>query len=175
MGIWSKVLILAAWALAAFVGQDKWPIWIHIVTGVVAMLSLGYLIYREQKGFAIEFVRGNLLYILPFQMIWVLALSITDTTRFELWWVWTIIMLGSVVFDAVAHSGQSFDRRKQMLMVLYSVIWTAIFIIIHQLVLLGGRLDASGMVVFTVLLSLSGLAYVGLALYRFIKLEPLNK
>jgi len=175
MGIWSKVLILAAWALAAFVGQEKWPILIHVITGLVAVVSLGYLIYREQRGFTIEFVRGNLLYILPFQMIWVLALAITETTRFELWWVWAIIMLGSVLFDIVAHSSQSFDLRKRLLMVLYSVIWTAIFIIIHQLVLLGDKLDATGMIVFTVLLSLSGLAYVGLALYRFIKLEPLKE
>lgn len=175
MGIWSKVLILAAWALAAFVGKDKWPLWVHILTGVVAVVSLAHLTYREQRGFAIEFVRGNLLYILPFQMIWVIALSITETTQYELWWLWSVILLGSILFDAVAHNGQSFDVRKRWLMVLYSIVWTAIFVIIHQVVLFGGRLDETGMTVFTVLLGASGLAYIGMALYRFSKLQPLNE
>lgn len=172
MGIWSKVILLAAWALIAFVGD--WPDWVDVTSAVLVVGVVAYLSFRERAGFSIEFVRGNLLYLFPGHALLLFGLSLSPQPPLTGWWAWAAINAGTVAFDVVAHGALSFTARKRLGMVLYAWVWGGVFVLVHQVVAAGGKLDAAGMAAFTAALGALGLAYVGLALYRLGKLQPLK-
>jgi hypothetical protein len=170
LGIWSKVLIIASYALVAFVGNL--PLWMNVASSVVVIVVVGYLLYRERKGFTVEFVRGNLLYLFTGHVLIFFGLALSGAVTVFLWVMWVVLMVSTMAFDWVAQQSWPFETKRMGVMVLYAVVWGTIFFLIQQLMGAGGRLDESGMVTATIIIALAGLAYIGLALYRFTKLEP---
>jgi len=173
VGIWSNVLIVAVWVLIVFVGQP--PLWVNVGTAALVVVVVSYLGYRQRRGFSNEFVRGNLLYLFPGHMLLLLGLSLTHAFRSRWWWAWLALVVSSLMFDAVAHRPWPFGTRKRAAMALYVVVWGAIFYLFHELVYFGGRFQAAGLNTFSVMLTLFGLAYIGLAVYRFTRLQPANE
>lgn len=165
--------MLAAWALVAFVGH--WPLWIDAGTGVLVLAAIVYLIYRENKGFAVEFVPGNLLRLVPGHLLLLFGVSLAKAPPVAAWGIWVGVLAGTVAFDVTVQSAVPFETKKRLAMVFYSAVWAGIFWLIHQVVQSGGKLQGAGMTAFTVALVAAGLAYVGLAVYRFSKLQPLNE
>jgi len=173
LGIWSKVIMLVAWALIAFAGH--WPLWVDVSTGVLVFVAIVYLIYRENKGFSVEFVPGNLLRLFPGHLLLLFGLSLAEAPPLAAWVVWAGILAGTFAFDTIVQSAIAFEVKKRLAMVFYGVVWGGIFLLIYQVVASGGKLEGSGMVIFIVVLVAAALAYVGLALYRFSKLQPLGE
>jgi len=170
LGIWNKVLILAAWGLILWI--SPWPLWINAATTACIAVIVYYLTYRERQGFKVEFVRGNLLYLMPGHVVLLFALSWIKQPVIALWWVWVALVAGTIAFDVTAQRAWPFEARRRAIVLLYVLVWSAIFFLLHQLIALGGNLDEGGWWALSWGLGLFGLAYIGLAVYRFSQLKP---
>lgn len=170
LGIWSKVAIAVLGGIALTVGYLSWAE--RALVAASLAVALAYLSYRDHKGFEVEFVRGNLLYILPGQTLLLVGLATLKGYEPHLSWIWAGVTLTLLGFDAVAHASWSFRRRKRAIMALYVLAWGGIFFLIQQLISRGGRLGPGGVRTATLILTGIGVAYIGLALYRFTQLNP---
>lgn len=170
MGIWNKVLILAVWGLMLWI--SPWPLWVNIATTVSIAVIVYYLTYRERRGFQVEFVKGNLLYLMPGHVMLLFALTWINQPVIALWWVWIALVAWTLAFDLAAHQGWPFPLKRATATLLYVLVWAAMFFLLHELVRLGAKLDEAGRWALSWGLGLFGLAYIGLAVYRFSKLKP---
>lgn len=158
------------------VALGRFSLFERVGSALVVAVAVGYLVHRDRRGFRREFVRGNLLYLLPGHLALLLGLSVLVAGyRPYLWWAWLVLVLGTLAFDAVAHSGWSFAAQKRAVMVLYALVWADAFFLIQRLIALGGKLDGAGLQTLSAALAVFGVAYIGLALYRFNKLQATHE
>jgi len=172
LGIWSKVAVLLLSGLVAAFGT--FPLWARVGSVLVAVGGVAYLIYRERVGFRREFVKGNLLYLLPGHVALLLGLGMVGGAS-ALWWAWLALIAATVAFDWNAHGPLGFEAQRRVAMALYALIWADVLFLIERLVRLGGELEGGGALALTAGIALFGVAYIGLALYRFGKLQPANE
>lgn len=172
MGIWNKIAVVILSGLVATLGT--FPLWARVGTVLVAAGATVYLIHRERAGFRREFVKGNLLYLLPGHVALLFGVSVAGGAP-ALWWAWLALIAATVAFDRAAHSALAFEAQKRVVMALYALIWADILFLIERLVRLGGKLEGGGALLLTAGVAVFGVAYIGLALYRFGKLHPANE
>lgn len=173
LGIWSKVLIVALAGLIAAFGNLS--LLGRIGTAMVGLIVVVYLSYRDHRGFKSEFVRGNLLYLVPGHLLLLFGLTTSKGYRSYWWWAWLLLIVATIAFDWIANSSLSFAVKKRAIMLLYILIWSDVFVLLHRWIIWGGKLDETGQFTFSLGLSIFGLAYIGMAVYRFTKLRPMKE
>ena len=87
------VLVLGSFSLAE-----------RIILGVTILTFLGYKIFREQRGFRFELVKGNLLPLFPGHLLLLLGLATMKNYSTELLGIWIAIVALTIGLDLWANS-----------------------------------------------------------------------
>ena len=152
------VLVLGSFSLAE-----------RIILGITILIFLGYKIFREQRGFRFELVKGNLLQHFPGHLLLLLGLATRKSYTTELLGIWIAIVALTIGLDLLANFFGA--ERWALLTGTYCLIVGGIFYLIRELFVRSEKFSEQSPVISLVIGIVGGL-YLALAVYRFYRLRP---
>lgn len=162
---WSYPLILVLLLIVLIIGDL--PLLLQIGVGVESVLFLVYLIIRSYRRPRQSRAVANLLPLFPGHLLLLFALSLLPEVRTYLIILWMIIPLVSVLYDlTAAWPMQSEPVRMLILAVLYSILWTVLFILLERVIALGRGLQGAEQVKLIIGTSVVGVAFLAVGIYR---------
>ena len=162
--IWSIPFMLALIGLIALVGQlDSILV---LVVGVETLLFAGYLVLRSRAQSSDYQPSTNVLSLFPGHLLVLLIIALLDDPSF-LAWLWTIIPLSTVAYDAASRSATLPSVvRISISMILYGILWADLFFVLERAIVLHRHLSGKAEIMIAAGFAVAGTLFIALGVYR---------
>ena len=163
--VWSIPFILALASIAALAGNLALePL---AVIGIETLGVCAYLVVRGRgKPAADRRPASNLLSLFPGHLLLLLILALLKDPGI-LAWLWMLIPLLTVAYDATAQSARlSIRRRMSISMILYVILWADLFYLLERAIVLHRQLSGGREIMIAAAFGLAGVLFLSLGIYR---------
>jgi len=164
--IWSLPFILALASIAALVGNLAFEA--LVVIGIETLGVCAYLVVRGRGKPAAADRRpaSNLVSLFPGHLLLLLILALLEDPG-SLAWLWMLIPLATVAYDATARSARLSTRRRMSIsMILYVILWADLFYLLERAIVLHRQLSGGREIMIAAAFGLAGVLFLSLGVYR---------
>ena len=162
--VWSIPFILALAGIASVIGNL--PLASVLVIGIETVLVSAYLVFRGRQGASAPQPLSNLLSLFPGHLLVLIILSLLDDPA-VLAWLWTLIPVATVAYDATSRSMRLSPRaRMSISMILYVILWADLFFLLERAVVLHRQLSGNREIMIAAAFGLFGALFLSLGIYR---------
>ena len=162
--IWSIPFLLALVGIAALVGNLSTNVLLAV--GVETVIVSAYLILRSRIGTSGHQPSSNLLTLFPGHLLVLIIIALLDQPD-TLAWLWTIIPLATLSYDAVGRSAAlSSVVRMSISMILYGILWADLFFILERAVVLHRHVSGEQEIMIAAGFGVVGALFLSLGVYR---------
>ncbi|MBI1742529.1 hypothetical protein HYR54_05610 [Candidatus Acetothermia bacterium] len=141
----------------------------RVILGATILIFLSYRIFREQRGFRFELVKGNMLPLFPGHLLLLLGLATMKSYTTELLGIWIVIVVLTIGLDLLANLMGA--ERWALLAGTYCLIFGGVFYLIRELFVRSEKFSEQSAAI-SLGIGIGGGLYLALAVYRFYRLRP---
>jgi hypothetical protein len=162
--IWSIPFLLALVGIIALIGHLSPGV--LLVAGIQTMLFSAYLILRSRTAPTEQRPSSNMLSLFPGHLLVLLIIALLDHPD-TLAWLWTIIPLATLAYDAVGRSARlSSVVRISISMILYGILWADLFFVLERAVVFHRQLSGEQEIMIAAGFGVVGALFISLGVYR---------
>jgi hypothetical protein len=162
--IWSIPFLLALVGIAALVGNLSTCL--LLVVGVETILFAGYLILRSRTASSERQPSSNVLTLFPGHLLVLIIIALLDHPD-PLAWLWTIIPLATIAYDAVGrNTSLSSVVQMSISMILYGILWADLFFVLERAVVFHRHLSGEREIMIAAGFGVAGALFISLGVYR---------
>lgn len=162
--VWSIPFLLVLLAISGWVGHLPPP-----VLGIAAAETiLVCLVVLRQSRQEVEGPRpvSNLLSLLPGHLLVLLILALLESPGI-LAWLWTILPVATLLYDAVGRSSRLRSKvRISISIILYVILWADLFFLLERSVVRHRQLGGNQEIMIAAGIGLVGVLFLSLGVYR---------
>ena len=137
-----------------------------LVVGVETLLFAGYLVLRSRAQSSDYQPSTNVLSLFPGHLLVLLIIALLDDPSF-LAWLWTIIPLSTVAYDAASRSATLPSVvRISISMILYGILWADLFFVLERAIVLHRNLSGKAEIMIAAGFAVAGTLFIALGVYR---------
>ena len=162
--IWSIPFLLALVGITAFIGHLSAVV--LIVIGLETLIVSAYLVIRARGEPSDRQPTSHLLPLFPGHLLVLIIIALLDRPN-TLAWLWTLVPLTTVAYDAVGRSARFSPKvRMSISMILYGILWADLFFLLARAVVLHRRMSGNGEIMIAAVFGLVGALFLSLGVYR---------
>ncbi len=162
--VWSIPLLLALVGITALVGHLSPAV--LIVVSVETVVVSAYVVIRARAESSDRQPSSNLLPLFPGHLLVLIIIALLDQPN-TLAWLWTLVPLATLSYDAVGRSAKFSPRvRMSISMILYGILWADLFLLLERAVVLHRQISGSQEVIIAATFGLVGTLFLSLGVYR---------
>ena len=162
--VWSIPFLLALVGIAALVGQLS-PV-VLLVVGLETLVVSAYLILRSRNESTERQPSSNLLALFPGHLLVLMIIALLDKPD-TLAWLWTLVPLATIAYDAVGRSLKlSSVLRVSISMILYGILWADLFFLLERAVVLHRQISGDREIMIAAAFGIVGALFLSLGVYR---------
>ncbi|MCK5828111.1 hypothetical protein KAH43_06245 [Candidatus Bipolaricaulota bacterium] len=162
--VWSIPFLLALVGIAALVGQLS-PV-VLLVVGLETLVVSAYLILRSRDESAERQPLSNLLALFPGHLLVLIIIALLNQPD-KLAWLWTLVPLATIAYDAVGRSLKlSSVLRVSISMILYGILWADLFFLLERAVVLHRQISGDREIMIAAAFGIVGALFLSLGVYR---------
>ena len=162
--IWSIPLLLALTGIVVLVGNLAGDV--LLVIGAETLIVCGYVILLGRRAPSDRQPTSNLLALFPGHLLVLIIIALLDQPR-VLAWLWTLVPVMTIAYDAVGRSQRLSSRlRMSISMILYVILWADLFFVLERAVALHRQLTGTREIMIAAAFGLVGMLFLSLGIYR---------
>ena len=162
--VWSIPFLLALAGIVAFIGHLSAAV--LIVIGVETLIVCVYLLFRARGEPSVQQPCSNLLPLFPGHLLVLIIIALLDRPN-TLAWLWTLVPLTTIAYDAVGRSTKfSSAVRMSISMILYGILWADLFFLLERAVVLHREISGNREIIIAAVFGLVGALFLSLGVYR---------
>lgn len=162
--VWSIPFLLALVGISAFIGHLSAVV--LIVIGLETLIVCAYLVIRARGEPSGRQPTSNLLSLFPGHLLVLIIIALLDRPDL-LAWLWTLVPLTTLAYDAVGRSAKfSSVVRMSISMILYGILWADLFFLLERAVVLHRQISGDLEILIAVAFGLVGALFLSLGVYR---------
>ncbi|MBE0635906.1 hypothetical protein IH601_07920 [Candidatus Bipolaricaulota bacterium] len=162
--VWSIPFILALAGIAAVIGNLSFDV--LLVVGIETIIISAYLVFLGRRAPSNPQPSSNLLSLLPGHLLVLIILALLDVPGL-LPWLWTLIPIATLAYDATARSTSISPRtRMSISMILYVILWADLFFLLERAVVLHRQLPGNREIMIAAAFGLAGALFLSMGIYR---------
>ena len=162
--IWSISFLLALVGITAFIGHLSAVV--LIVIGLETLIVSAYLVIQARGEPSDRQPTSQLLQLFPGHLLVLIIIALLDRPN-TLAWLWTLVPLTTLAYDAVGRSATfSSVVRMSISMILYGILWADLFFLLERAVVLHRQISGNGEIMIAAAFGLVGALFISLGVYR---------
>jgi len=162
--VWSIPFLLALVGIAALVGHLS-PV-VLLVVGIETVIVSAYLILRSRNESTERQPLSNLLSLFPGHLLVLIIIALLNQPE-KLAWLWTLVPLVTIAYDAVGRSLKlSSVLRVSISMFLYGILWADLFFLLERAVVLHRQISGNQEIMIAAGFGIAGALFLSLGVYR---------
>ena len=162
--VWTIPFLLALVGITAFIGHLSAAV--LIVIGVETLIVSAYLVILARGEPSGRQPTSNLLSLFPGHLLVLIMIAMLDQPN-TLAWLWTLVPLTTLAYDAVGRSAAfSVVVRMSISMILYGILWADLFFLLERAVVLHRQISGNGEIMIAAAFGLVGALFISLGVYR---------
>lgn len=162
--IWSIPFLLALIGITALIGHLSPSV--LLVAGIETIAFSVYLILRSRTAPSEQQPSSSILPLFPGHLLVLIIIALLDHPD-TLAWLWTIIPLATLAYDAVGRSATlSSVVRISISMILYGILWADLFFILERAVVFHRQLSGEQEIMIAAGFGIVGALFISLGVYR---------
>jgi len=164
MPIWSIPFLLVLVAICGFVGHLS-PAALAVAIASTLLVCF-YLLYRSRQGETERRPVSNLLSLVPGHLLVLLIVALLERPGI-LAWLWIILPVVTVTYDAVGRSSRIRPSvRMSISIILYGILWADLFFLLERAIVLHRQFGGSQEIMIAAAVGLVGVLFLSLGIYR---------
>ena len=162
--VWSIPFLLALAGTVAFIGHLSTAV--LVVIGIEMLIVSAYLVIRAKGEPSDRQPSSNLLPLFPGHLLVLIIIALLDQPSM-LAWLWTIVPVATLAYDAVGRSEKLASVvRMSISMILYVILWADLFFLLERAVVLHRQISGNQEIMIAAAFGLVGALFLSLGVYR---------
>lgn len=164
LAVWTIPFLLTLVGIVALAGNLGGSVLIAV--GVEILIVCGYVIVLGRRESSDRHPTSNILALLPGNLLVLIIIALLDQPNL-LAWLWTLVPLTTIAYDAVGRSERlSSQVRMSISMILYVILWADLFFVLERAVVLHRQLSGNQEIMIAAAFGLVGALFLSLGVYR---------
>ena len=162
--VWSIPFLLTLVGIAALVGHLSTAV--LVVIGLETLAVSAYLVIQARRAPSDRQPISHLLPLFPGHLLVLIIIALLDRPD-TLAWLWTLVPLTTLAYDAVGRSTKISSKiRMSISMILYGILWADLFFLLERAVVLHRQISGNREIMIAAAFGLVGALFLSLGVYR---------